>query len=199
MSRPRWCSDMVGSLSRANSFLRNSMRTAARDRSARGGRAKAPSRQARRDDRLRAVPTRAAHHAAARVGSLRLAQPMTEASQCPVALLHRVRIDVDLAAELPELLRHLRHALLLVVERGGVVAHVLGDLHRAELRPAHGTEMRDLVRLLRQRLVVVLARGFEIERAVELVDPAELEAGARERVVPDLRRLFALASCRGWV
>ena len=66
----------------------------------------------------------------------------------PDALLHRRGVDIDLAAQLPEFLRHLRHALLLVVERGGVVAHVLGDLHGAEFVPAHGAEMRDLVRLL---------------------------------------------------
>ncbi len=43
--------------------------------------------------------------------------------------------------------------------------------------------MRDLVRLLGQRLVVEVARGFGVEREVELVLPAELEAGARQRVV----------------
>src|SRR5215831_18652793 len=105
-----------------------------------------------------------------------------------IALPYRRRVDIHLAAELPEFLRHLRHPLLLVIERGGVVAHVLGDLHGAELRPAHGAEMRDLVRLLGQGLVVVLARGVGVEREVELVDPAELEARARERVVADLRR-----------
>jgi hypothetical protein len=37
------------------------------------------------------------------------------------------------------------------------------------------------VRLLGQRLVVVFARGVGVEREVELVDPAELEARARAR------------------
>src|SRR6202521_2193019 len=53
-----------------------------------------------------------------------------------VACLHGLRIVVDLAAHLAEFLRHLRHAGFLVVERGRIVAHVLGDLHRAEFRPA---------------------------------------------------------------
>src|SRR5574344_3029161 len=42
---------------------------------------------------------------------------------------------------------------------GGVVAYFLGDLHRAELRPAHRAEVRDLGRLLGQCLVVVATRG----------------------------------------
>ena len=37
--------------------------------------------------------------------------------------------------------------------------------------------MRDLVRLLGQGLVVVFARGVGVEREVELVVPAEVEAG----------------------
>ena len=43
--------------------------------------------------------------------------------------------------------------------------------------------MRELVRLLRQRLVVIGARRVGIEREVELVLPAELEAGLRQRIV----------------
>ena len=38
--------------------------------------------------------------------------------------------------------------------------------------------MRHLVCFLRQRLVVVLACGIGIERQVELILPAEIEAGA---------------------
>jgi hypothetical protein len=51
------------------------------------------------------------------------------------------------------------------------------------MRDLHRAEVRDLVRLLGQRFVVVAARGVGIEREVELGDPAELEARARERVV----------------
>ncbi len=36
----------------------------------------------------------------------------------------------------------------------------------------------------RQRLVVELLRRLGVERKVELVAPAELEAGAAERVIP---------------
>ena len=38
---------------------------------------------------------------------------------------------------------------------GGVLPHVLGDLHRAEVRTAHGTEVRGLGAFLRQRLMVL--------------------------------------------
>src|SRR5262249_51940147 len=40
-----------------------------------------------------------------------------------IALLHRALIDIDLAAQLPEFLRHLCHALLLVIQRRRIVAH----------------------------------------------------------------------------
>src|SRR6266702_4083792 len=42
--------------------------------------------------------------------------------------------NIELAPFLDELLRLLVHGL----------AHLLGDLHRAEVRPAHGTEVRRL-------------------------------------------------------
>src|SRR5665213_3788175 len=71
--------------------------------------------------------------------------------------------------------------------RGRIVAHVLRDLHRAEVRSAHRAEVRALGRRGRQRLVVELARGVGIERQVELVFPTELEAGPTERVVALLR------------
>ena len=69
----------------------------------------------------------------------------------------------------------------------GVLAHVGGDPHRAELRPAHRAEVRGLRGLGGQRLVVVLPRGVRVERQGELVVPAELEAGLGQRVVPVLR------------
>ena len=82
-----------------------------------------------------------------------------------------VGVDVDLAAHVHELPAHLVHALLRFdhgggarVGLGGVVAHVLRDLHRAEFRPAHRTEVRDLVRVLRQRLVVHTSRAVSGSR-----------------------------------
>src|SRR5713101_8020217 len=57
---------------------------------------------------------------------------------------------VDLAAALPELLGLFpeplrdRGCLLRDAVLGGVVADVLGDLHRAEVRPAHRAEVGDL-------------------------------------------------------
>src|SRR3989442_11810707 len=92
-----------------------------------------------------------------------------------------LRPPVDLSAALPELFRLLpkplrdRGRLLRDAVLGGVVADVLGDLHRAEVGAAHGAEVRDLRALGRQRLVVELARRLGIEREVELVLPPELE------------------------
>jgi hypothetical protein len=110
-------------------------------------------------------------------------------SQHLIALLHLLRIQIHAASHLLELGAHLRHAVFdgagdrqadrgRVVQGRGVVADVLGDLHRAEFGAAHRAEMRDLVGVLRQRLVVIEPRGFRIEAEVELVFPAEIETGA---------------------
>src|SRR5690606_20085139 len=74
----------------------------------------------------------------------------------------------------------------------GEAPHVLADLHRAELRAAHGAEVSLLGRGGGQRLVVVGAGGVGVERQVELVLPAELEAGVGQRVVPRLGQRVAL-------
>ena len=79
----------------------------------------------------------------------------------------------------------------------GVLPHLLRQLHRAELRTAHRAEVRDLGAVGRQRLVVEGARGHRIERQVELVLPAELEARLRQRVVPRLRPRMALGEIGG--
>jgi len=42
--------------------------------------------------------------------------------------------------------------------------------------------MRDLVGFLRQRLVVEEPRGVRVEAEIELINPAEVKAGAVERV-----------------
>ena len=68
----------------------------------------------------------------------------------------------------------------------GEVAHFLRDLHRAEFGAAHGAEMRRLGAFGRQGLIMILFGRVGIERQVELVAPAEFEAGAAERVVADL-------------
>ena len=109
-----------------------------------------------------------------------------------------LRRAIDLAAALPELLSllleavHERRGLLGDAVAGGVVAHVLCDLHQAEVRPAHGAEVGELGAFGRQRLVVELARGLRVEREVELVLAAELEAPLAERVVPLARAGVAL-------
>ena len=52
--------------------------------------------------------------------------------------------------------------------------------------------MGHFVGLFRQGLVVEIARGIGVEREVELVLPAELEAGAAQRIIAQLRRRVAL-------
>src|SRR5262245_40829427 len=82
--------------------------------------------------------------------------------------------NIELTALLHELLRFLVHGL----------AHVLGDLHRTEVRAAHRAKMRGLGPLGRQRGVVELLRSLGVEGQVELVLPTELEARLRHGVVP---------------
>src|SRR5690606_34240170 len=105
--------------------------------------------------------------------------------------------SVDFGARFAEFLRHLLHAAFLLFELRGVIAYLLRDFHGAEFRAAHGTEMRDLVTFLGQGLVVEVPRTLGIEREVELVFPAELEARFRERVVAHLRTREALAEIGG--
>src|SRR6266513_2298126 len=81
---------------------------------------------------------------------------------------------IKFQARLLELFRLLLHADLeggLLVHRLllGVLADVLGDLHRAEMRTAHRAEVRRLRRLLWERLIVEGLGRFRVEREVELV------------------------------
>src|SRR5581483_4660337 len=98
------------------------------------------------------------------------------------------QLAVNLGALLLELAGLLLHALgqrrlLVHALPGGVVAHVLGDLHRAEVRAAHRAEVGQLGALLRQRLVVEFLGLLRIQAEIELVFPAELEARLGQRVV----------------
>src|SRR4029077_4367707 len=109
---------------------------------------------------------------------------------------------VDLGALLHELDRLLLHALFQRALLGqtlllGVFAHVLRDLHRAEMRTAHRAEVSELGALLRQRLVVELLRLVRVEAEVELVLPAELETRFRQRVIADLRPRMSLGEVGG--
>ncbi|KGD50920.1 hypothetical protein DP43_4898 [Burkholderia pseudomallei] len=113
------------------------------------------------------------------------------------ARVRRSLAVIDLRAALHELDRlHFHPLLQRVVFRhallSGELAHVLRDLHRAEVRAAHRAEMRDLRRILRQRFVVEFSRLVRVEPQVELVLPAELEARLRQRVVAHLRARVAL-------
>ena len=56
--------------------------------------------------------------------------------------------------------------------------------------------MRHFGCILRQRLVVIGARRLGVQRQVELIFPAKLEACLRHRVVPDLRTRMALCEVR---
>jgi hypothetical protein len=119
----------------------------------------------------------------------------TSPAMTQVAFLHRVRgIDVNHLAHLAEFLRHLLHALLggeciaigdrplvRIIQRRRIIPHVLRDLDRTELRPAHRAEVRDLVRFLGQGLAVIAARRVGIEPEVELADLAEFEPRATAR------------------
>src|ERR1017187_2540993 len=78
----------------------------------------------------------------------RLRRP--EGSACAVRLLDG---DVQLAAARLEL-RGFRRQPGFDLERGGILAHVLRDAHRTEMRSAHRAEVRHLGPLRRQRLVV---------------------------------------------
>ena len=62
--------------------------------------------------------------------------------------------------------------------------------------PAHRAEVRDLRGIVRQGLVVEEFGRVRIERQVELVLPAKLEAGLRERVVSDLCARVAFGQIR---
>ncbi len=57
--------------------------------------------------------------------------------------------------------------------------------------------MRDLVRFLRQGLVVEGPRRFRVEREVELVFPAELEARPRQGVIAQLGGRMSLGKIGG--
>src|ERR1700683_2153326 len=108
-----------------------------------------------------------------------------------IASLRRLYIESGPALkEFARLLRHTSHRL-------GFLAKILRDLHRTEFRPAHRAKMRHLMTVLRQGLVVELARGIGIERQVELVLPAAVEARARHRVIADLRRRMTLGEVGG--
>jgi len=74
----------------------------------------------------------------------------------------------------------------------GVIAYVLGDFHRAEMRTAHRAEMRVFGGIFRQGFVVEFLRFFGIEAEVELILPAEFETCFRQRVVARLRTRMTL-------
>src|ERR1700731_5371941 len=103
--------------------------------------------------------------------------PMT-VTRTASALLRSRRGHVQLAPTGTESRGHVAHAL-----GAGLRTHLVRDAHGAELRSAHRAEMRHLVALLRQRRIVEGAGRVRVEREVELVLPAEIEARPRQRIV----------------
>src|SRR6187402_1981335 len=94
-------------------------------------------------------------------------------------------LTINLRSRLDELLRLLSHPCVQRLVFGhaefcGVVADILRDLHRAEMWAAHRAEVGDFRAVLWQRFIMEFACRFRIEREVELVLPAELEAGLRD-------------------
>src|SRR5262249_16785552 len=106
----------------------------------------------------------------------------TQASTSRSRRSPRPALPVDRRPLPPKLLRLLAHPSfqglpLVELLLFRVLADLLGDLHRAEVGTAHGAEVGELGALLGEGLVVIGARRVGVEREVELVLPAELEAG----------------------
>src|SRR5947208_12411721 len=109
----------------------------------------------------------------------------------------KLGLRVTLRAVLHELLRLRFHATLERFLVGDallrrIFPYVLRYLHAAKVRTAHTAEMRSLCAFGRQGLVVEFACSFGIEREVELVFPAKLEARFANRVIAVLRAGMAL-------
>jgi hypothetical protein len=110
--------------------------------------------------------------------------------------------NVDVSASLLEYLGHLLHAYvrcraLADLALSGVLAQLVGDLHGAELGAAHGAEVSRLSGLLRKRGVVKEACADRVQREIELVGPAELEARAGKRVITEVRHRMAFGEISG--
>src|SRR5579884_1902666 len=98
---------------------------------------------------------------------------------------------VNLGAVFDELFRLLGHAFF------GELPHLLRDLHRAEMRTAHRAKMGDFGALCGQRLVVELTRRLGIQRKIELIFPAEIEARLAQDVVPVMRERVSFGQIGG--
>src|SRR5215475_9867678 len=95
-----------------------------------------------------------------------LAESALEATRTQELCLH-----VNLRSDLLELFGFLAHSSFkrrLFIESlfRGEIAHVLGNLHGAEMRAAHRAEVRLFRAFLRQRFVVEFTRGLRVQREV---------------------------------
>src|SRR5436305_11283569 len=79
----------------------------------------------------------------------------------------------------------------------GFLAQLLREVHATEMWATHGAEVSCLGSFGREGLVMVCLRRLRIEREVELVLPAELEARFGERVVVQLRPRMSLSQIGG--
>jgi hypothetical protein len=75
-----------------------------------------------------------------------------------------------------------------------IVAHLLRNIHRAEMRAAHQAEMGKLRALLWECFVVKLARKLRVKRKVELDFPSKFKPLFRQRIVSRLRDQMAFES-----
>src|SRR5207244_4316143 len=117
--------------------------------------------------------------------------PLTTSLNLPVRLISYLvnpanpvyvleALFIDLSATRHELFRlllhpHTQRRLFIDLFLRGVLAHILRDLHGAEMRAAHRTEVGELGAFLGQGFVVVFARDFGIEGEIELIFPAEFK------------------------
>src|SRR5262249_29961184 len=110
--------------------------------------------------------------------------------------------DIDLCPLLFELFGLLAHASLkrlgvLEALLRRVLAHILSDLHGAEVRATHRAEMGQFGTRSRQGFVVEFLRRLRVKGEVELVSPAKLEARFTQGVIPDAGCGVALGEVSG--
>src|SRR5215510_14760275 len=91
----------------------------------------------------------------------------------------------------------LNRLLLADLLAGGVVPHILCNFHGTEVRATHAAEVGNLGGIVGQRFVVEVFRCVGIEREIELILPAELEARLRQSVVSYLCTRMTLGQIRG--
>jgi hypothetical protein len=116
-------------------------------------------------------------------------------------LIRRRFLHIQARTLAAKLCRLLLHAELMCVSHRDstlfrIFPNVLCNPHAAELWPAHRTEVSCLRRFGGQRFVMKCLCTHWIERKVELIPPAKLEACLGQCIVPDLRPGVSLRKVR---